>query len=422
MRTDAPVVVLVRAVVATTVALGLATGTGPLVAPVAEAFGVGRAPVASMLSATLFTMLGTGLVSGPLAARLGPRRPALVGAVLVPAGLVAPAVAPGLGLPFAAAAAGFALGVGGGAGALFVPLLAAVGAAFDRHRPVALVLATAGGGLGTVVVPPLLPPLLADRGLVGTLLVLAAASGTVLLACALTAGGVSTGSGLAGPAGPGPVGVLRDPGFRLLVMASIGVTAAMFVPFVHLAPDAAARGLGPATGAALVAVVGGSSVAGRLAAVPAVARWGAWRVQRAAAVALTTALLLWPVADGDASGLVAFAVVFGTAHGAYVGLSAAVAAELYGPVGLGSRLAALHAAAAVGGLVGPGAAGWAAELTGAVVAVPAVAVVTGAAGCAALLSLRRRYPADLVEAAGARVPGTAAPVPAPGRDSASAGT
>ena len=377
MSWPAPVTVLVRTVTATTVALGLATGTGPLVDPFAAEFGVGRGSVASMFSATLFLLLGTGLAAGPVAARHGTRRPALLGAVLVPAGLVVAGVAGSFG----PAAVGFALGVGGGAGCLFVPMLAAVGDAFDRHRSVALVLATAGGGLGTVVAPPVVLALLAAHGVRGTLLLLAAGSAGLLLACA--AGTSRRGAGT-GTDGPGPAAVLGDAEFRLLCAGSVGVCAAMFVPFVHLAADAAARGPGAAAGAVLVAVVGTASVVGRLAALPVVARLGAWPVQRAAAVVLTGALLLWlPAGDGVLRWGV-FAVVFGLAHGAFVGLSAAVAAERYGTVGLASRIAVLHAAAAVGGLVGPGAAGWAADLLDAPGAAPAVAVALGAAGCAAL--------------------------------------
>ena len=384
MTTRAPVAVLVRAITATTVALGLATGTGPLADPFAAEFGVGRGAVSSMFSATLFLLLGAGLVSGPVAARHGTRGPALLGAVLVPGGLVVAAVAGSFG----PAAVGVAVGVGGGAGCLFVPVLAAVGTAFHRRRSVALVLATAGAGLGTVVAPPVVLALLTAHGLRATLLLLAAGSAVVLLVCAATAG--ARGEGAPDTSGPGPVAVLRDPGFRLLCAGSVGVCAAMFVPFVHLAADAAARGPGAATGAVLVAVVGTASVVGRLAAIPVVARVGAWPVQRVAAVVLTAALLLWLPSGGGVLRLGAFAVVFGLAHGAWVGLSAAVAAERHGPVGLASRIAVLHAAAAIGGLVGPGAAGWAAELLGAPVAAPAVAVVLGAAGCAALLALGRQ--------------------------------
>lgn len=395
MSTPAPVIVLVRAVTSTTVALGLATGTGPLLGPLAAEFAVGRGTVSTMFSATLFFVLGTGLIAGPAAARHGTRAPALLGAVLVPGGLVVAAVAGSFG----PAAVGFALGVGGGAGCLFVPMLAAVGTAFERHRSAALVLATAGGGLGTVLAPPLVHALLAAHGLRATLLLLAAASAGLLLACAAGAGRRPGRAGT-GPDGPGPVAVLQEPDFRLLCAASVGVCAAMFVPFVHLAADAAARGPGAAAGAALVAVVGAASVAGRLAAIPVVVRVGAWPVQRAAAAALTAALVLWLPAGGVIQ-LGVFAVVFGLAHGAFVGLSAAVAAERHGTVGLTARIAALHAAAAVGGLVGPSTAGWAVDLLGRPLAAPAVAVVFGVAGCAALAGVgRQRIPATVPEGTG----------------------
>ncbi|WP_165825644.1 MFS transporter [Actinomycetospora cinnamomea] len=396
--------------IATTVALGLATGAGPLADPLAAAHGVGRGSTASMFSATLFVMLATGLLAGPLAGRWGTRRLALAGAALLPAGLVALALTE----PFALAGAAFALGVGGGAGCLFVPMLAEVGATFGRHRSVALVLATAGGGLGTVVAPPVVLALLDGVGLRGTLLLLAAGSAAVLVGCALTAGPGRAPADGPGAAEPGPLTVLRDPEVRRLCLAAVGVTAAMFVPFVHLAPDTVARGLGPAFGAALVAVVGAASVVGRLAVVPAVARWGAWPLYRAAAVTLTAVLGVWLVAGNRTVLLLVFALVFGPAHGAYVGLGTAVAAERFGTTGLAARLGVMHASAAIGGLLGPATAGWAVQLLARPGAAPVVAAVFGAAGCVLLLGRWREH--------AVAAPRTPAPPGAPAGQAASSST
>ena len=79
-----------------------------------------------MFAATLATMLALGAVTGPLAERHGVRPLVALAAVLVPGGLLVLAAAPG----FPVAAAGFALGVGGGAGCPVRPAAGGRRAAF----------------------------------------------------------------------------------------------------------------------------------------------------------------------------------------------------------------------------------------------------------------------------------------------------
>jgi MFS transporter, OFA family, oxalate/formate antiporter len=374
---------LVATVAATAVALGLATGTGPLVGPVAATFGVGAGTASLVFAATLATMLALGVVTGPVAERHGTRPLVALAAVLVPGGLLVLAAAPG----FPVAAAGFALGVGGGAGCLFVPLQAAVGAAFERRRGPALVVATAGAGLATVIAPPATVALVAALGLRGAAVVLAAVAAVVLGACVPAAPAGGSRGGVPAAPEPGLRAVLADRGFRRLGLGAVGLSATMFVPFVHLAPFAALRGIDLATGAALVAAAGAASLVARLAVVPAVARWGAFTVFRAGAVVMTLSLGLWAPAHGVAA-LAGFALVFGGAHGTFVGLTGATAAELFGVVGFGRRLGVLHLAAAAGALVGPGTAGFVAEASASPAAGVAVAAAFGVGGCAALWGCR----------------------------------
>jgi MFS family permease len=331
-----------------------------------------------MLAATLATMLGLGVVTGPLADRHGARAPAALAAVLVPGGLLVLAATPS----FPPAAAGFALGVGGGAGCLFVPLQTAVGAAFGRRRGPALVVATAGAGLATVIAPPATVALVTPFGVRGAAVVLAGVAAVVLGACVPAVPGAPRGA-VVPSAEPGWRAVLADRRFRRLGVAVVGLAAAMFVPFVHLAPFATLQGIDLAAGAALVAAAGAASLAARVAAVPFVARWGAFSVYRTGAVTMTLSLALWALAHGPVA-LAGFAVVFGAAHGTFVGLSGATAAELFGVAGFGRRLGVLHAASAVGALIGPGAAGIAAEVAGSPAAGSGVAAACGAVGCAAL--------------------------------------
>lgn len=383
-----PAVLLAATVAGTTLVLGLTTGTGPLVGPLADGYRVGTAEVSLVLAVMLCAALGLGVVTGPLAQRYGARLPVGIAAVLVPAGLLAAAATD----RFAVAGAALAVGVGGGAGCVVVPLTAAAGTAFERHRGAALVVATVGGGLATIVAPPVTVALLDGLGLRGTLVALSAAGALVLGACAAAAPGRRD-VGVVGPPGsagdgPGLTAVLAEPGLVRLLAATVALAAAMFVPIVHLPGHAVAHGLPLAAGAALVTLAGAAGLVARLAAVPAVSRWGAWPVQRVGAAVFTAALVTWASADGWA-GLVAVAVAFGLGHGVYVGVSGAVVAQLWGLRGLGLRLGLFYLAAAAGALIGPSTAGVAADLTGTPAAPAVLAACLGIAGCGLQATVRR---------------------------------
>ena len=68
---------------------------------------------------------------------------------------------------------------------------------------------------------------------------------------------------------------------------------------------------------------------------------------------MTVSFLLWLGAGDSYAMLVLFAIVMGVAYGGFIALAPAVAAGLFGTVGLGAILGALYTAAAIGGLVGP---------------------------------------------------------------------
>ena len=113
------------------------------------------------------------------------------------------------------------------------------------------------------------------------------------------------------------------------------------------------HGIDDSPAAALVGIIGASSVVGRLGLGGLGARLGATRLTQLSFVVLTASFLIWLAAGDSYAMLVAFAVVMGVAYGGFIALTPAVAAGLFGTVGLGAVLGALYTAAAVGGLVGP---------------------------------------------------------------------
>jgi len=67
--------------------------------------------------------------------------------------------------------------------------------------------------------------------------------------------------------------------------------------------------------------------------------------------------VIWLLAGGSYPALVTFTIVMGIGYGGFIALAPAVAATLFGTVGLGTILGALYTAAGFGGLAGPPLAG-----------------------------------------------------------------
>ena len=240
------------------VAFGIAYSYGAFLEEMRADFGVGRAAGATFFSLTSLLYFGLGGVSGAAGDRFGQRRVLLVGAAAFGLGLVATARAGSLGVALAA----YGLGVGIGVACAYVPMVALVGAWFERRRTLALGVAVAGIGVGTLVIPPATAALIEAVGWRDAYLVLAAVGVAALGLCALAAA-------------PAPAGrargsaslreALRDPQYRRLYLATALLGVPLFVPFVYLPSYAEDRGVDPVLAAGLIGAIGTASVAGRLA-------------------------------------------------------------------------------------------------------------------------------------------------------------
>jgi MFS family permease len=255
---------------------------------------------------------------------------------------------------------GFGLGVGVGAACTYVPLVAAVSGWFDKQRTVAVAVTVAGIGVGTLVGAPITAWLLDQLGLRATCVVFAAATAVVLPLCSF---------GLQRPvqgAAATPLAFRRiadRPGFVRLYASAALLMFAVSAPFVFLTPYAKEQGIPAFQAAWLVGIMGGASIPGRLALAALGARWGAQRLYRACFAAVPLSLLIWLLAGGRFTWLVAFATLFGVAYGGWIALAPAVVARLYGTEGLGRVLGLLYTSGAFGVLAGPPVTGLLVDLT-----------------------------------------------------------
>lgn len=354
---------------------GILYSFGTFIEPMAREFGTGQGLTSVLFAITVFCDFSLGAVTGAVADRMGPRPVVLVGAVAMAAGLALTAVTPRFWLGCVT----YSLGVGVGAACGYVPMIAAVGGWFDRRRSLAIGIAVSGVGTGTLVVPPLAALLIEHLGWRSTFLALAAASLVLLVACGVAAE--------APPVRPraarGPGGVVRSRAFALLYASGLATTFAQFLAFVHIVPYAIRLGSAPVAAAGLLSVIGGGSVAGRLALGGAADRLGPVAAFRASLAVMLASYVVWLLAPGYPT-LIVFALTLGVGYGGWIALGPSVMAELFGPEGLGGSVGALYTAAAVGALLGPPFAGFVVDATGGYR--PAIVTTIALAGAAVLLA------------------------------------
>src|SRR5689334_11810030 len=135
----------------TFVGFGCVYAFSAFIDPLQRDFGASRGSVSVVFSLAAFLYFGLGSVSGPLADRVGARRLAVFGMVLIGLGLAAVAAARNLAQVYAI----YGLAVGVGVGCSYVPAMGTVQRWFSRHRALASGIASSGIGAGTLVVPPL---------------------------------------------------------------------------------------------------------------------------------------------------------------------------------------------------------------------------------------------------------------------------
>jgi MFS family permease len=213
---------------------------------------------------TVGFMIG-GIIVGRLADRFGILPPLAGGTILMSLGYVLTASAPNL--PVFAIVSGVTIGLGGAAS--FAPLVADASLWFDRHRGLAISLATAGSSLAGVVWPPIIQHFVATVGWRQTHIGIGLFCLATMLPLSLvllrrpafqeaTPEAASTG-GTYQAIGLGP-SVTQG----LLGFAGLCCCVAMSMPQVHLVAYCGDLGYGPARGAEMLAVMLGFGVASRL--------------------------------------------------------------------------------------------------------------------------------------------------------------
>ena len=327
-------------------------------------FEASRGSVSLVFSLAGFLYFALGVVSGPLADRWGARRLAMLGMLLVGAGLALAGVAQHLSAVYAA----YGLGVGLGIGCAYVPALGAVQRWFVKRRGVASGLAVSGIGVGTLLMPPLATMLIDALGWRGAYLALGCGAAVVGIGMATFIAndpadrdtgpdGVPAGTAAAARSGMALHDAIRSRQFALLYAACLICAFGVFVPFVHLVPYALDHGIGQRDAAYLLGTIGVGSTLGRFFLGGLADRVERQAFLLAMFAGMGAALAVWAVATGFPA-LAGFALLFGLFYGGWVAILPPVVTDLFGNRQVGSIIGVLYTSVAVGTLLGPTAAGY----------------------------------------------------------------
>jgi MFS family permease len=351
-------VVVGAAFVSTFICFGVAYGFGAFFDSMAADFEASKSATSLVFSITTFIFFTGGIVSGYAADRFGPRPVLIFGGLVMGLGLYLTSMVNSLQAGYVT----YGLGVGIGVACGYVPMVAAVGGWFERRRAMALGISVTGIGFGTLLMAPLAAGLINRYGWRHTYVIFGIASTIVLILCGLAAKRPPP-----SPAQEAQISLkdaVKTPVFRYMYAAGFLNTLALFVPFVFIVPFARFQGISEVAAASLVGIIGGASIAGRLGYGFLGDRFSRIRLFQATFFLVAVSFAVWWLAAGSFLLLVVFAVFLGFNYGGYIALSPLVAAELFGPSGLGGILGAMYTGAGFGSLIGPPLAGYMIDVTG----------------------------------------------------------
>lgn len=350
------------AAVGVALANGIAFGTvytfGSFFKAMSSEFGASSGSTAALFALTLFLFFSFGMVSGPISDKVGPAPVLAGGAIIFVAGLVLTSVADDIRVGYATAAL-----TGLGAGCFVAPITGAAGALFQRHRAAALGLVAAGNGVGTMLLIPAASSLIESHGWRSALrsLALIAAIGFAI-SVVLIVRPPQRQRALAGPQTTRELVARRN--FVMLFAGTTLMSVALFSAFGFFVPFTEERGISAGTASLLFSVIGLASIFGRLALTTLSNRLGALRLMQLVMAMQPFAYGIWLLVGSSMAGLVIFSLVLGLTYGGFVGLAPEVAIVLFGLDNVGRLMGLLFLSFGLGGLVGPGLAGWLRDRSG----------------------------------------------------------
>jgi MFS family permease len=363
------------------VTFGVVYSFGVFLQPIANDFGAGRAAVGAYYAIASLVWYMLGPFTGHISDRIGARTLIALGALSLGLGLGATAMVGQLWVGYVS----YGVGVGLAAACAYVPSLGSLGSWFVKKRNVAFGIAAAGTGVGMLVVPPLAASLIERFGWRSAMVALGAFGAAILAACALLQKPLPQAAARTMPA-PALGPTLGSRPFVLMYGSWVLATSALFVPFMYLPQFASTGGASPVAASALLSILGGISVIGRLGIGSLGQRTGNLRLFKAAVLMMALSYLIW-LALPQYWGLVLFAICLGLPYGIRIALVPPVLIDYFGAQSLGAILGVFFTATGLAAFIGPMLAGYVVDVTGSFEWGIGLALLLGALGFAAILPL-----------------------------------
>jgi MFS family permease len=362
--------------------LGIRQAFAVFLKPVSSEFGWNRATISAALSLNMAVYAVSSIVMGRLVDRFGPRVMVVVGGLLTGLGLVLASRTGNIWHLFLT----YSLLVGTGLGVVFPTTNSTVVRWFQEKRGLALGIVNTGSGLGNLIVVPLASYLILLSGWRGAFFYLGLLLGFLLLVAAFLIRRNPAGMGLL-PYGqsqePAPKGetlprgsngaldnggytvsqALRSVSFWALALVHGFGALGLFMLFPHLVAYATDIGISPTRAAYIMAVIGVSSIVGRVVIGALSDRIG---IRRGLVICLVplALLMLWLISIRDELSLFLFAVMLGIFYGGYIPLWIALGGELFGSESLGTLYGIVAFPSNIGVAIGPFLSGFIFDLTG----------------------------------------------------------
>lgn len=378
--------VAVGAGIANGVAFGTLYTFGNFVDSMGEEFNSGLGPTLLVFGITMFLFFGTGAISGRWSDKYGPRPLVLVGGSLFVAGLVATSYVNAIWQGYLV----YGIGAGFGGGLFSGPLFAVTAAWFQKFRALAQGIAATGPGIGTFLLVPQSERMIESLGWRDSyqaLALIAAVSFAVALVLVRRPPPVPKGD-----AREHVRAVLRSTAFRRMTIGGCCMSVALIGAFAFIVPFAEAEGIAADRAAGLIAVIGLSSILGRIVITGMAGRLGPIRLLQLCMATQPIAYLVWVLAGDNYTQLTVFAFILGVSYGGFVALMGDATAHLFGLVGIGAVMGLVYLASGAGSLVGPPLAGFLADETSP--SVPLVVILGVSLFGAIVISRLQTYPVN----------------------------
>jgi MFS transporter, OFA family, oxalate/formate antiporter len=328
-------------------------------------FGWSRASLSGIFALYAFSYSLWGFLAGRLSDRWGPRAVLAVGGLFLGAAIAGMARVTHLWEPYVLYGVFAAVGMG----TTYIPCNTTVVKWFLRRRGLAVGLASSGGSLGALLLPPVAQLLVSAVGWRAAYVVFGVAILVVLELVALVMRRDPESMGLhpdgadAGRAAAQPAEAewplrhaMRTQAFWVLSATFTATWLPVFIPLVHVVPFTRDLGFAPLTAATALSALGGGAVAGRLLMGAVSDRIGRRATGVIGTLLQAAAFLAFSVVH-SLSAVYAAAVVFGFAYGSVSMLFPALVSDFFGRRQAGAIAGFLFAFAGSAGAIGPLAAG-----------------------------------------------------------------